>query len=84
VRQQPCAADIGDETDACFRHGEPGTLRDNPVASMTGEADAAAHDDAVLERDIGLRVAADQGVDLVFVAPERPGKAGPFRAAVIQ
>ena len=51
---------------------------------MTGEADAAAHDDAVLERDIGLRIAADQGVDLVFVAPERPGKAGPFRAAVVQ
>ena len=32
MRQQPCAADIGDETDACFRHGEPGALRDDAMA----------------------------------------------------
>src|SRR5579863_9855649 len=37
---------------------------------MCGKADAAAHDDAVDERDIGLRIALDAAVEDVFLAPE--------------
>ncbi len=70
VREQPGAADVGDEADAGLRHGELGTLGDDAVARVTREPDAAAHDDAVLDRHVGLRVAADQGVEPVLFAPE--------------
>ena len=34
-------------------------------------ADAAAHDDAVDQRDVGLAIVLDAGVERIFVAPER-------------
>ena len=71
IRQQPRAADVGDQADARLRHGEPRALGDDAVAGVAGEADAAAHDDAVLDGDVGLGVAADQRVEPVLLAPER-------------
>ena len=70
-REQPGAADVGDQADAGLGHGEPRALGDDTVAGVTGEPDAAAHDDAVLDRHVRLGVAADQGVEAVLVAPER-------------
>ena len=84
VRQQPGAADVGDQADAGLRHGEPRALGDDAVACVAGQADAAAHDDAVLDGDVGFGIAADQCVEPVFVAPERARKAGALRAAVVQ
>ena len=70
VRQQPGAADVGDQADAGLRHGELRALGDDAVARVAGQADAAAHDDAVLDGDVRLGVAADQRVEPVLVAPE--------------
>ena len=57
VGQQMAAADIGEEADADLGHGELGVLGQHAVRAVEGDADAAAHDDAVDQRDIGFRVA---------------------------
>ena len=83
-RQQPGAADVGDQADAGLGHGEPRALGDDAVARVAGEADAAAHDDAVLDGDVGLGVAADQRIERVLVAPERARERRSLRAAVVE
>ena len=40
------------------------------VRAVERHADAAAHDDAVDQRDIGLRIARDRGVEAIFVGEE--------------
>ncbi len=50
-------------------------LADDAVAGMAGEADAAAHDEAVHQHDDGLREAGDPGVHPVLVGPEAPALA---------
>ncbi len=62
--------DIREEADADLGHREEVAVARNAVAAMQGDADAAAHDDAVDQRDIGLRIALDAGVEDVFLAPE--------------
>ena len=84
VRQQPGAADVGDQADAGLRHGELRALGDDAVARVAGQADAAAHDDAVLDGDERLGIAADQRVEPVLVAPERARQRRALRAAVVQ
>ena len=49
-------------------------LADDAVAAVAGDADAAAHDEAVHQRDVGLRVAGDPGVHPVLVGPEAAGR----------
>ena len=51
-------ADVGDEADHAFRHGDLGRLADDAVAAVAGDADAAAHDEALHQRDVGLGEAA--------------------------
>ena len=70
VGQQMAAADVGEKADADFRHGEYGVFGQHPVRAVEGDADAAAHDDAVDQRDIGLRVGAIVGIEAVFVGEE--------------
>ncbi len=53
--QKEAAADIGDQSDGAFRHGDLGRLACDAVAGVAGEADAAAHDEALHEDDDGLR-----------------------------
>ena len=48
------AADIREEADADLRHGELRVLGHHAVRAVKGDADAAAHDDAVDQRDIGF------------------------------
>ena len=71
ARQQPRGADVRKKPDADFRHGELEFFSRDPVRSVDGNPDAAAHDDAVDQRDIGLGIMLDEGVERVFVAPER-------------
>ena len=51
ARQHIGRADIGKEADADLGHGEQGALAGDAMRSMGAEADAAAHDDAVDQRD---------------------------------
>ncbi len=78
------AADVRDEADAGLGHGDPRPLGDDPDAAVRGDADAAAHDDAVHDGDVGLGVAGDAGVEVVLVAPERGrGGAVPVAGVVV-
>src|SRR5690606_38011929 len=83
MRQQPGATHVGDETDARLRHGELAALRHDAVAAVTGQTDAATHDDAVHEGDVGLGIAADIGVEPVLVCPELAREAGALGRAVV-
>jgi hypothetical protein len=64
------AADVGEEADADLRHGEQRVLRHDPVRAVEGNANAAAHDDAVDQRDVRLGKACDPGVQPVLVGEE--------------
>ncbi len=55
ARQEKGRADIGEKADARLRHGEIERLAGNAMRRMNGEAGAAAHDDALGQRDDGLR-----------------------------
>jgi len=68
--QQPAAADIGDQADAGFGHGDLGGIADDPVAGMAADADAAAHDEALHEGQDGLGVIGDGRIHAVFVEEE--------------
>ena len=68
------AADVGKEADADLGHRKHGVFGQHPVRAMEGNADAAAHHDAVDQRDIGLRVGVDVGVEAIFVGEEIDGR----------
>ncbi len=71
--EEVCTAHVGDEADAGLGHGDAGAFGDDAHASVGGEADSAAHHDAVHEGHVGLRVAGDPRVQPVLVAPEALG-----------
>ena len=73
LRQQPGAADVGDQPDAAFGHGDAGGFAGDAVAAVGRHADAAAHDEALHQRDVGFGVAGDAGVHPVFLGPEAAG-----------
>ena len=68
--QEPGGAHIREEADADLGHGELEPVARDPVRAVDRNADAAAHDDAVDQGDIGFRVALDRRIQGVFVAPE--------------
>src|SRR5436190_12505728 len=70
MRQQPGAADIGKESETDFGHRELCLLCHDAMAGMRGQADAAAHHDAVHEGDVRLWEFLDAGVEDVFLAPQ--------------
>ena len=72
--QEVRGTDIGEEPDPGFRHGEEGALGHHAVRAVDRDSDAAPHDDAVDQRDIGLRVAEDEGVEAVFLRVEDRGE----------
>lgn len=54
TREEERAADVREEADPRLGHGKERLLRRHAVAPGHGEADAAAHDDAVDQRHIRL------------------------------
>ena len=70
ARQEPGGADIGEKADADFRHGELEAVAGNAMRAVHRHADAAAHDDAVDQRHIGLAESLDRGVERIFLAAE--------------
>ena len=78
------APHVRHQADAALGHGDPGALADDAVAAVAGDADAAAHDEAVHQRHIGLGVAGDPGVHPVLVGPEpaRPGEVAAAAAGI--
>src|SRR6478672_5040898 len=70
ARQQESAADIREEAEADLGHREPGPFSDDAMAGVRGKPDAAAHHDAVHERDIGFWKFGDPGVEDVLLAPQ--------------
>ena len=70
ARQKPGGADIGKKADADLRHGELEAVAGDAMRAVHRHADAAAHHDAVDQRDVGLAVILDRGVERIFVAPE--------------
>lgn len=83
LRQQPGRADIREVADPGLGHCQPGALGHNAVAAMSGNPDAAAHDDAVHDGDIGLAVAGDAAVDDELLAPELSALCRALTAAFI-
>ena len=70
ARQQKAGADVGKIADRDFRHGDRRALGDDAVRRMRRQPDAAAHDDAVHQRDHRLAIARDQNIQFVFSRPE--------------
>ena len=70
-RQEPGRADIGKKADADLGHREQVAVAGDAMRAVHREADAAAHHDAVDQRDIGFGIALDEGVERVLLAPER-------------
>ena len=70
--QQPASADIGDHADAGFGHGDLRRRADDAVAGIAADPDAAAHDEALHQRDDGLGIFGNAGVHAIFVAKEHP------------
>ena len=64
ARQEPRRADVGEKPDADFRHGELITLAGHPMRSVDRNADAAAHHDAVDQRNVRLRIMLDQRIEM--------------------
>ena len=72
-REDEGAADVGDEADSHFGHGHFGGVGDDSDTAMRADPDAAAHHDAVHQRDIRLGISADLAVQEVLVVPELAG-----------
>ena len=70
-RQEPGRADVGEKSDADLRHRERKAVAGDAMRAVHRKADAAAHDDAVDQRDIGLGIVLDDGVEDIFLAIER-------------
>src|SRR5690606_39536571 len=68
--QEVGPSNIGKQADPGLRHRKGGKFGNDPMAAMDGEANAAAHEDAVDQRDEGLSKFADDRVAAVFVVPE--------------
>ena len=83
ARQDVGAADIGDEADTHLGHRHLRGVGDDADAAVRADADAAAHHDAVHQRDVRLRVPRDVGVHPVLVPPERAGLAVVAAGAVV-
>ena len=61
ARQEPGRPDVGKEADADLGHGEDEPVAGDAMGAVHRYADAAAHDDAVDQRHVGLAVALDAG-----------------------
>lgn len=68
AREEERAADVGEEANTGFGHGEDSVLGCDADGSVDGEADAAAHGDAVEVGDVGFRVGGYEVVELVLEA----------------
>ena len=73
AREIPAAADIGEQADAGFGHGEHRAFGGHAVFGRLRDADAAAHRDAVHEGDDRLGIGEQQMVGLIFVVEEAAG-----------
>ena len=67
TRQIPAAADIREQADAGFGHGKAGIFGRDAIFGRLRDADAAAHGDAVHERDHWLRIFEQQMIELIFL-----------------
>ena len=70
ARQKIGRPDVGKKADADFRHGKDEIVAADAMRAMQRNADAAAHDDAVDQRDIGLGIGLDAAVEDIFLRPE--------------
>ena len=68
----PAATDIRKQADPCFGHGEARVLGRDAIFARHGDADAAAHGDAVHEGHDRLFIFEHLVVELVFVVKEFP------------
>ena len=69
-RKIAAAADVREQADRGLRHGEDGALGRDPVFAGAGNADAAAHGDAVHEHDPALGVRVHEVVHPIFLEEE--------------
>ena len=73
--QKPGCADIGKQPDRGLRHREQGALRRHPVGAVDRDPGAAAHRDAVDDRDVWFRKMVDGADQPVFLAEEHRSQA---------
>ena len=72
TRQEPTSADIGKQANTGFRHREDRAFGRYPVRAVYGQSDAAAHGDAVDDRQDRFRKSFQGCVHPVFGAEESP------------
>src|SRR5205085_7931845 len=72
--QKPGGADIGEQPDSGFRHRQKRALGGDPEGAVDGDPGAAAHRDAIDDREVWLRIAVDVADDLVLFAKEHRGQ----------
>src|SRR5271166_2475098 len=70
ARQEPRRSYIGKKADANLGHRESEPVARHAVRAVNRDADAAAHDDAVDQRHIGLAVVFDAGIERIFGTKE--------------
>ena len=80
ARQKCRPPDIREQPDAAFRHRECRALGHHAVRTVDRNADSAAHDDPVDQRDIGFGELVDGKIEPVFVPEKHVGRvvAGPM------
>ncbi len=69
ARQEPGRADVGEKADIHFRHREHEFVASDAMRTVNRDADSAAHDNAVEQRDVGFGIVLDDGIERVFFAP---------------
>ena len=84
TRQDQRAADVGNQADTDLRHRHLRGVGDHSDAAVDGDPDAAAHHDAVHQRDIWLAEAADLRIQQILVVPEALGLGPVGSGAVIE
>src|ERR1700710_228553 len=70
ARQEEARPYIRRKADGGFRHGEDRLLGDDAVGAVNGDAEAAAHADAVDQRYIRLGEGRDGRVEQIFLGEE--------------
>ena len=69
-REKPGCADVREKANANFRHREDPVFAGDAMRTMRGDADPAAHHNAVDQRNVGFGILFDRSVEPIFCAEE--------------
>ena len=82
--QEKACANVREETDRGFRHGEDRVLGSNTERCVDGKTDTATHSNAIHEGYVRLGVCRNQVVELVFKGEVVLGRLLALRSALVR